>query len=525
MTGRTAPFAVIIAALVFGLLYRLFPIVTGQPDLSEAFITEDGYLMLTVARNMAIGLGMTVSDGTIATNGIQPMATFFYTLPYLWTGGDKVTSLVGIHVIMAAVACAAVWAIKNLAARLLRDQKVSSLLPWIVATLWFMGPVLLRHSMNGLETGLITLVTVVTLIQFARVIEKGADSDLSDRLGLGLMCGLVFLARIDAAILCVMIFAVWALDLLIRQRFSIAKVFVWLFPAGILSLVVAAPWLLNNQLNFGSIMPLSGPAQSLKASFGAHAELIPAKTFEFFFPMVPVPAFVERRSLFMAAGALAGALIILWYLVRVMRFGSAATRAVVAAYALHGAALLVYYGLFFGAPHFLSRYMAPIAPLMIIASVSVAVDLGRWIFPRAGQSLAMIYGFGGIIVSIGFLILLVLPGNPKQGHEQVVDWVEENIDPQTWIGAVQTGTLGYWHDRTINLDGKVNPEALAARQEFGHVLDYVTASQIDYIVDWAGVGNWVKRPGAFSETFELVLQDEDINLSVMKRVDTAANDL
>jgi hypothetical protein len=102
-------------------------------------------------------------------------------------------------------------------------------------------------------------------------------------------------------------------------------------------------------------------------------------------------------------------------------------------------------------------------------------------------------------------------------------WVTQNVEPQTWVAAVQTGTLGYWHDRTINLDGKVNLEALAARQEFGHVLDYASASQIDYIVDWAGVGNWIKRPGPFSESFELVVQDADANLSVMRRKDPRAN--
>ncbi len=58
-------------------------------------MTEDGYLMLTIARNMAIGLGMSVSEGTIHSNGVQPLATFLFTLPYLLTGGDKVAGLVG----------------------------------------------------------------------------------------------------------------------------------------------------------------------------------------------------------------------------------------------------------------------------------------------------------------------------------------------------------------------------------------------------------------------------------------------
>ena len=51
----------------------------------------------------------------------------------------------------------------------------------------------------------------------------------------------------------------------------------------------------------------------------------------------------------------------------------------VAAYAIHGFLLVSYYGLFFGAPHFLSRYLAPLAPLLILASVSVLLDLTQFV--------------------------------------------------------------------------------------------------------------------------------------------------
>ena len=37
--------------------------------------TEDGYLMLTIARNMALGNGMSTADGELPTNGTQPLAT------------------------------------------------------------------------------------------------------------------------------------------------------------------------------------------------------------------------------------------------------------------------------------------------------------------------------------------------------------------------------------------------------------------------------------------------------------------
>ena len=512
----------LLIAVLGGLLYRLYPVVFGMPALAEAFMTEDGYLMLTVARNMAIGLGMSVSDGTIATNGVQPMATFMFTIPYLVMNGDKVASLAGIHLILAMISVGGLFAIHRFARQILRGLQIEAgaFLPWVAAVLWFLGPVLLRHSMNALETGLITLVTVVTLLQFARVIGQGAAATLLDRLGLGLMCGLVFLARIDAAILCVMIFSVWAADILIRQRQGVGTVISWLLPPGLLSLAVAAPWLLNNLIGFGSIMPISGPAQSLNATVGAHAHLIPSKLFELMFPMLPVPRWFERQTWSIAIFAVAVTIILVTFLVRVIRFGSPAVRAVIAAYVLHGIALTIYYGVFFGAPHFLSRYLAPIAPLLILATFVVALDIGRWLLPNRAAWPVFAYGLSGVALSWALLVWLLLPGAPNQGHGQVVAWVNANVPENAWIGAVQTGTLGYWHDRTVNLDGKVNPEALAARRTEGHVLNYIVGSDIDYVIDWAGVGDWLNRPeasGGYTETFELVVQDRQTDLSVTRR--------
>jgi hypothetical protein len=111
---------------------------------------------------------------------------------------------------------------------------------------------------------------------------------------------------------------------------------------------------------------------------------------------------------------------------------------------------------------------------------------------------------------------LLLPGAHVQGHFQVVAWVNHNVPAETWVGAVQTGTLGYWHDRTINLDGKVNPEALQARRERGSVLDYVVASRISYLADWVGIAGWVDT-GSFGEHFEVIVKDPVANLSVLRR--------
>ena len=105
-------------------------------------------------------------------------------------------------------------------------------------------------------------------------------------------------------------------------------------------------------------------------------------------------------------------------------------------------------------------------------------------------------------------------------HRQVVKWVQGNVSELHWVGAPQTGTLGFFHDRTINLDGKVNPYALRAILEKGNVLEYVRNSEIDYIADWYGMADWVKMKSdpQFAKEFEVVVRDEQANLGVLRRV-------
>lgn len=505
--------------LAAGLAYRLYPIVMGQPALSEAFMTEDGYLMLTVARNMALGLGMTVSDGTIPTNGVQPLATLLFTIPYLLTGGDKVTSLVGIHLIAATVALGGALAVRAFARRVLAPLDDAPLWPWLAALLWFLSPLLLYHTMNGLETGLYTALLLLTLLQFGRVLTRGAAAGPGDRLLLGALGGLVFLARNDAVFLVTAIFAIWALHELVRVRAGFVPMLRRLVPPGLASLAVAAPWLINNQIRFGSIVPISGSAQSLTAEFGQNAGLLPVKIFEYLFPMLPVPGGVEGTAGAIWGGTIVAALVVALFLVQLVRRGGPVLWAMVGAYLLHGMALASYYGLYFGAAHFMGRYLAPVAPLLIVAALWAAIELGRVFWSAGPRLLAQAYGVGGLALSALLLGRLLLPGVHDQGHGQVVRWVQANVPEVAWVGAVQTGTLGYWHDRTINLDGKVNPRALAERREKGTVLPYVVNdSQIDYIVDWAGVGGWIERDdGGFSEAFDLVIRDEAANLAVMRR--------
>ena len=506
------------AALAAGLLYRLHPLAMDGDRVARFFMTEDGYLMLTVARNLAIGNGMSVAAGEITTNGVQPLATLIFALPYLATGGDKVLSLYGVLAFSAAFSVAGAIAVHRLARLVLAGTDASPAWPLLVATLWFCGPLLLFHTMNGLETGLYTALLVATALRFASLVSRWGLFPVADRLSLGLMLGLVFLARNDGAFFVTAILLVRFVQLR-ASGIGFAAACAELLPIGAVSLMVAAPWLAYNHTLFGSVVPISGHSQSLGADFGHNVDIAFVKLFETMFPMLPVPAGLEGLpGLNLALGA-ATTVVLAIFLRRALQVPGP-VRIVIAAYALYGAMIFGYYSLFFGAPHFLSRYLAPLAPLLITAATWVGLELARTAATSRWRRTMEGAGLAAVGLSAALLVRLLLPGVHEQGHFQVVDWTERNVADRAWVGAVQTGTMGYWHDRTINLDGKVNPEALRVLRERGDVLDYVVESRIDYLADWVGIAGWLDRGHArFDATFELVLADPERNLAVLRRRD------
>ncbi len=510
----------VISLVGLGVIYRLWPLLAGMPLLSTFFLIEDGYITLTVARNIATGLGMTVSDGTIQTNGVQPLSTFLFALPYVAFDGNKVASLYIIHLMLAGFGVGVLFATQRLA-RLLLPEDTHWGWPWAVALLWFLGPLLLRHSMNGLETGLYTLFVLGLLLAFARLLAAGDMATTRHRLLFGAFCGLTVLARIDAVFLIIAIFLVWAADELFTKRSGLNTMLARLIPPGLLSLLVTAPWFVTNYLRFGSIMPISGTSQSHLASFGSNAEWVPVKLFETMVPMLPIPRAFERTLFTQIGGSAALALCAVVLVGTVWRHSSPIARKTVTVYGLFAVSLAVYYGLFFGAPHFLGRYFAPLAPLLILAGVVTARAVGTLLGPTIGRYLAPAYVGIGMVMCIALLARALMPGVTKIGHEQVLAWTAENVPEQAWIAAAQTGVLGYWHDRTINLDGKTNINALQAHWRDGHILNYVVESQTDYVVDWVGAAAWIRQDVAqesFADAFELIVEDHQTNLGVLQRI-------
>ena len=504
---------------IAGLLVRLSPLWHAPDRLFWQFMSEDGYLMQTVARNMALGLGMSTAAGTMPTNGVQPLATFVFAGLHALVGGDRVGAISLVTLWSALVALAAAALLRGVLIRLLPPDANGARLATLGASAWFASPLITVHSMNGLETGLYHLSLIGTLWVYLRwTAVEALPWSMWRRVGLGALLGVCFLARNDA------VFFIAALLLshvvLGHATAGGARLHrVWdAVVAGLVSLVVALPWLVHNQVRFGSIVPMSGKAESHTAAFAENLHLIPANLLEATTLLLRVPRSLEGHPAVAWGAALVWTVIAGLIVARVAR-RDLASRRMVATAMLFTAGIAGYYGLLFGAPWFVTRYVSALSPLWWPLTLTAGCLFVAHRRSAAGRLAGHAILGLGLLVVVGMDLRSFVNGQQHQ-HRQVVDWVAGHVPEATWVGAVQTGTLGYFHDRTINLDGKVNPAALAAVLRQHQVQSYVLdETPVQYIVDWVGVAGWLDDPREprFRREFSLIVKSDLSNLAVLQR--------
>ena len=139
----------------------------------------------------------------------------------------------------------------------------------------------------------------------------------------------------------------------------------------------------------------------------------------------------------------------------------------------------------------MERYLAPLL-LLTIPWLATALEL-RGPPPRALAALAAVVLLANVPV---FAVLATgsksppawaardsnLGAHPNLNHTSQLAWIRANVAPGCTVGAYETGTLIYFRDRTVNLDGKVDHHALEARLA-GRSPQYVDRRGIDVLVD------------------------------------------
>jgi len=510
MTGRPLWSWQILAAvfLAIGLLSRILPLFDWEGRLFEQFLTEDGYLMLTIARNLAIGSGPSVADGTIPTNGTQPLATLVYALGFWIVGGDKTLGIVFAHVVQLLVAALTTFVLYLVSHRTLGSTDRTKPLAVLTGSIWFASPVALRHGMNCLETGLYTLVVLAVARQLM-VLEVTQKPQSRQWAGLGVLLGIAFWARNDAVFLGAAVCAVaWLPKFPAR---SLAPRVWGMLGAGSLAVLIGLPWVAYNWVRFGHPVPVSGQAQGFAYRMGENLDRLPGALAEYLSVVGLIPGPLERQPAVVALCLIFVAASLIWF---GSRINSPAMRTIALLYAFFGAALSVYYGAFFGAGYFLSRYLAPLSPMLAIVGTWVGWRIWERLREASFPKAARLVPIAALALCLFLHVRIYRQGLAHQ-HFQVVRWVKANVPAEAWVGAIQTGTLGFFHDRTINLDGKVNPDAMAARRA-QRIPAYIVEQEIEYLVDWAGIATWMEFE-EIAQNFSLVLRDEDENLAVLRR--------
>jgi hypothetical protein len=475
-------------------------------------LTEDGYYALAVARNIARGNGITI-DGEHWTSGFQPLFTFaqaaMFWLADRFAPGDDALAVrfaLALHFVVHVGSARLIGLIARDAWD--GDDAERRLRFWLGAALWLAAPLLFNHGYNGLETGAVLFFYAACW----RWAQTGRDESATGLVGMGALAGLTVLTRIDAVFL---VAALCLRELWRRRDRGAVGALLRACTLGATAVLVSMPWWLYNLVLFGSPMPSSGTAQQawaidwdriVEAVWALGIALVPwifagghESTWSWAARALVVAAFAVIIVQALASGAVARALAV----PRVRRtFGFAG--------ALLGAlaALVLYYTLSFAASWFYYRYFAPLA---VVAGVFVAV---------AGAALATRLDLRGALAGLAALAavpVLALAVLAHRGagfsgnavfHDQVA-LVRANVPPGERVAAGQTGTLGFFRDRVVNLDGKVNRDALAWQ---ARMWDYLAQQNVVWFCDWQDYAERYLGPDPAAHGWRLVGSRADFRL-------------
>lgn len=469
----------------------LFPYLSDQP------VGEDGYYLLLVAWNLARGEGLTANFGEVVT-GIQPLMTFVLA-GIAWIvqsfGGDKfdfaraMILFGGANLIMFAyVVSRATRAALPASA----GAEAAGAFAFIAAALSFY---FFRTFTYGLETGLYLLIVAALMWAMLRFMAGGAGArtvSLGQAAVLGVLVGLCGLARIDFGIVAAIAFGI----LFLRGRIGFAASAL----AGAIALAITLPWFFWVRSVSGSFMPSSGPAQATLVDMGSawgRGETMMITVAQNLAPWAPM--FSDKLASAIIVAGLA-ALIVYGWLNGARPVWRNGTAPVVAAWAAGVLVLPLIYFTFFWAAHFYARYTAPIAVLSIIVAAAAIARL-----PDRARTLIVPAAFVAFTIANAWAAWDTHHrGGVSDGHSIAAGYVSDHLPKEARVGAFQSGVVGFYNANVINLDGKVNVDALAAMRA-KRVEEYLDRERIDYVIDWEGVieglmpramasGNWERCP-------------------------------
>ncbi len=440
---------------------NIFPFLADKPT------SEDAFYMLSLAWNLGSGNGLTYNYDLPST-GVQPLITFVYGgIAYLlynfsYNKWDFIRVVLGFNLLLIPIFY---YSFRNLLRKFI-DLTIH--VDYFLLLLIFFNNEIFRLFSFGLETGLY-LILLTWVINYSFLFT---DSQRLTKTSVifGLLCGLAILARIDFIIV---IFIFLSL-LFLRRKIKIKSIFVF----SLVCLAVVLPWFIYVYNVTGSVIPSSGGAQSKFISENDYIQRL----------VDMMIAVLTHLSLLLYSGGLFKVLVVgiiislafLFYLKK-QNFGFidylVKNREFFTMWISSFFFLIPVYLLFFWASHFYIRYTSPLLIFILLLTVPFLSNKLK------DKKSIIIFTFVMVSLFIAQNIYAFHLGRISNNHLISAGYIKQNYSSSVKVGAFQSGVIGYLNENVINLDGKVNKDALTYINK-NNLDEYLDKSGIKVMIDW-----------------------------------------
>ncbi|MBF0137742.1 MAG: hypothetical protein H7833_14835 [Magnetococcus sp. DMHC-1] len=463
------------------------------PALFDLPVEEDGFMVLTNSRHIARGDGVSY-DGHTLNNGFQPLWVFLNAPLYRLVNHDPekmVRATLALHWLFFLGSIGLIGAITRDAVPR-NDAAQKKLLFWLGALAYGGAMAAWQKHFNGLETSCALFFYALTW----RYYQSGRAETLRGAMGFGALLGLLVLARIDTVYLVVLL----ALQrLFIRREQPWQQRFAAAAATGGMALLVSLPWWVYNVTLFGHLTPASGLGLQEWGFFpkriylGIDAMVTMLTPYFYIKDVINLSMLGGRVVLGLRILVFLLLLAYLWHHKSRLGWGSAPDSlkknsaqvttpqrtlefAVMLAFA--NTILLVWYIVSSWAWFFYERYFTPwmllVAPAYG-ALLFLQTQRWRWLPMASAVVLAVpVIGYSldahrHVFLKKNIMLNSLLP------------LVKQHVPDTEWVALAQSGTVGYFRDRVVNLAGVSNMSVIPYQN---HMWDYLDREGINWFSDW-----------------------------------------